>query len=64
MTNGVWQGGVLSLILFSVYINELLQHLQKIGVGCHWEGMFVGSLCYLVQRAFSVAASFLGFFGL
>ena len=46
MTNGVQQGRVLSPILFTVYIDELLQHLQKLGVGCHWEGMFVGGLCY------------------
>ena len=46
VSNGVWQGGVLSPVLFSVYIDELLQRLQTLGVGCHWEGMFVGSLCY------------------
>ena len=46
VTNGVWHGGVLSPILFTVYIDELLQRLQKLGVGCHWEGMFVGGLCY------------------
>ena len=42
VTIGVGQGGVLSPILFTVYIDELLQGLQKLGVGCHWEGMF----CY------------------
>ena len=46
VTNGVQQGRVLSPILFTVYIDELLQHLQKLGVGCNWEKMFVGSLCY------------------
>ena len=46
MTKGVRQGGVLSPILFTVYIDELLQHLQKLGVGCQWQGMFVGVLCY------------------
>ena len=44
--NGVRQGGVLSPILFTVYIDELLWHLQKLGVGCHWEGMFVGGFCH------------------
>ena len=34
------------LIPNTVYIDELLQRLQKLGVGCHWEGMFVGGLCY------------------
>ena len=37
---------MVSPILFTVYIDELLQRLQKLGVGCHWEGMFVGGLCY------------------
>ena len=45
VTNRVRQGGVLSPTLFTVYIDELLR-LQKLGVGCHWEGMFVGCLCY------------------
>ena len=39
--NGVRQGGVLSPILFTVYIDELLQHLQNLGVGCHWDGLIV-----------------------
>ena len=46
VSNGVRQGGVLSPILFSVYIDELLQCLQNLGVGCHWEGLLVGCLCY------------------
>ena len=35
VANGVWQGGILSPILFTVYIDELLQQLANIGVGCH-----------------------------
>ena len=31
---------------FTVYIDELLQSFQKLGVGCHREGMFVVGLCY------------------
>jgi len=46
VTNGFQQGGVLPPVLFTVYIDELLQSLQKLGVGCQWEGMFVGGLCY------------------
>ena len=46
VSNGVRQGGVLSPILFTVYIDELLQRLQNLGVGCHWDGLFVGCLCY------------------
>ena len=46
VANGMRQGGILSPILFTVYIDELLQRLTNIGVGCHWKGMFAGCLCY------------------
>lgn len=46
VANGVRQEGILSPILFTVYIDELLQWLANIGVGCHWKGMFAGCLCY------------------
>ena len=36
VSNGVRQGGVLSPVLFSVYINGLLCTLQESGVGCHF----------------------------
>jgi hypothetical protein len=46
VSNGVRQGGVLSPVLFTVYIDELLGGLQSIGVGCHWKSLFVGAVCY------------------
>ena len=46
VSNGVRQGGVLSPILFTVYIDDLLTELEKKGVGCHWNNHFVGALCY------------------
>ena len=46
VSNGVRQGGVLSLILFTVYIDELLSRLSDQGVGCYTGYHFAGSLCY------------------
>ena len=46
VSNGVWQGGVQSPILFTVYIDYLLLDLHQLGVGCFWKQHFVGALCY------------------
>ena len=34
VSNGVRQGGVLSPVLFSIYLDELLMKLESLGVGC------------------------------
>ena len=44
--NGVRQGGVLSPVLFCLYIDILLSRLHKAGVGCYIGTEFVGSLAY------------------
>ena len=44
--NGVKQGGVLSPILFNLYIDRLLIRLQKSGVGCHMNNIYMGALSY------------------
>ena len=44
--NGVKQGGVLSPVLYAVYINELLNEFQKDGIGCWIGRRYVGALCY------------------
>ena len=44
--NGVKQGGVLSPILFTVYIDELLLKLRSSGFGCYIYDTFVGALGY------------------
>ena len=35
VTDGVKQGGVLSSLLFSVYLNDLLCQLRDQNIGCH-----------------------------
>ena len=44
--NGVKQGGVLSPIVFSVYIDGLLVRLTNSNVGCYVGSFFVGALAY------------------
>ncbi len=39
--NGVWQGWVVSPLMFTVYIDELICCLQKSGIGC-----FIGQEYY------------------
>ena len=46
VTNGVKQGGVLSLLLFSVYLNDLLCQLRNQNIGCHMNSHFVGAVIY------------------
>ena len=46
VSNGVRQGGVLSPILFTVYLDELFARLSNLGVGCHFGNSFVGGLGY------------------
>ena len=46
VSNGVRQGGILSLILFTIYLDDLLTDLSNLGVGCFWGSMFAGALRY------------------
>ena len=46
MSRGVWQGGILSPILFTLCLDDLLIELTRTNVGCHWDDMFVGALVY------------------
>ena len=45
-SNGVKQGGVLSPILFNVYLSELIELLSEQGLGCHLHGQFSGAFVY------------------
>ena len=49
VSNGVRQGSVLSPVLFSVYLDGLLEELVNSGVGCHWGCLFAGAI-YLLCR--------------
>ena len=44
--NGVKQGGVLSPLLFCLYIDVLFVRLSNSRVGCHFGDHFCGALCY------------------
>ena len=44
--NGVRQGGVLSPILFNVYMGESIDKLKMNDVGCHIGRQFTGAFCY------------------
>ena len=44
--NGVKQGGILSPVLFSVYIDSLLSLLASCKSGCYVNSQFAGALCY------------------
>ena len=46
VNNGVKQGGVLSPVLFAVYIDELFDRLANCGHGCHLGNYFVGCFAY------------------
>ena len=46
MSNGVKQGGVLSPVLFSIYLDKLIAQLIHLGMGCCMNGLFTGVFIY------------------
>ena len=46
ISNGVKQGGVLSLILFTIYIDNLIIQLMKFNIGCKIGNSFLGVFGY------------------
>lgn len=46
LTAGVRQGGVLSPVLFSIYMDTLCERLRTSGFGCKFAGKYVGCLLY------------------
>ncbi len=43
MSNGVKQGGVLSAMLFTIYVDKLLIRLKDSKIGCHINGCYTGA---------------------
>ena len=50
--NGVKQDGVLSPILFSVYLDDLFSKLQESGIGCKLGNSYAGCLAYADDLSF------------
>ena len=46
MSNGVKQGGVLSPLQFSIYIDNLFVQLKHSGLGCYLGSTFTGAFGY------------------
>ena len=53
MSNGVKQGGVLSAILFTLYLDKLLIRLKNSNIGYSINGCYTGALSYADDIALS-----------
>ena len=47
MSNEVKQGGVLSAILFTLYLDKLLIRLKNSNIRCNINGCYTGALSYV-----------------
>ena len=46
ISNGVKQGGVISPVMFNLYLDSLLISLKQSGLGCHINETYMGALGY------------------
>ena len=46
VSNGVKQGGVISPLLFSIYIDNLFNELKELGLGCYVGATYAGAFGY------------------
>jgi len=44
--SGIRQGGILSPLLFNVYIDSVIIGLKSSGFGCHMQGLYIGCIAY------------------
>ena len=44
--NGVKQGGIISLVLFNIYMDDLSMHINSSGIGGYLRTAFINHLCY------------------
>ena len=57
ISNGVRQGGILSPVLFSIYMDNLSVLLSQSGIGCHIEGLCINhadDLCLMAPCAIAL----------
>ncbi len=60
MSNGVKQGSVISPRFFTLYVDELIQTLEKSGYGCKLSAKYYGILVYADDIYFLLSPSFYG----
>ena len=46
VTTGTKQGSVISPVLFSLYLDGLIQELRQVGLGCYVHGVWMGCAAY------------------